>query len=276
MSQAVTCSAASLAAEEPLPGTATQGVSWLLVEVRGSWGRDAVLDTTMPAAVRATLEAFSGKVVLVRRPGRRHRTTLIRATVDEEGGTLSQQELDALDRLPDADLEAGEPAEGPIFLVCTHGRRDACCARLGVPVYDALAQHVGSERLWQSSHLGGHRFAPNLLVLPHGIQLGRIPRERAAGVVDLLARGRIPLDLYRGRTLYAPPVQAAEIVIRDSTGCDGVADLRLVAHDEDSVTFSTPIGSRVARVEERPGPVGPVSCGAEPEPTSVWLASLDG
>ena len=70
-------------------------------------------------------------------------------------------------------------------------------------------------------------------------------------------------------------MQAAEIVIRDSTGCDGVADLRLVAQDEDSVTFSTPVGARVARVEERPGPVGPVSCGAEPEPTSVWLASLD-
>jgi hypothetical protein len=276
VSQAVTCSGASLAAAEPLRGTATQGVSWLLVEVRGSWGRDAVLDTTMPAAVRATLEEFSGKVVLVRRPDRRHGATLIRATVDEEGGTLSRQELDALDRLPDADLEAGDPAEGPIFLVCTHGRRDACCARLGMPVFDALAQHVGSERLWQSSHLGGHRFAPNLLVLPHGIQLGRIPRERAAAVVQELARGRIPLDLYRGRTLYAPPVQAAEIAVRGSTGCDGVADLRLVAHDENSVTFATPVGVRVARVEERPGPVGPVSCGAEPEPTSIWLASLVG
>ena len=104
--------------------------------------------------------------------------------------------------LPGATLAGGDPVAGPIVLVCTHGRRDACCARLGLPLFDALAPHLPPERLWQSSHLGGHRFAPNVLVLPHGIQLGRIPLERAAEVAELLEDGRIPLDLYRGRTIY--------------------------------------------------------------------------
>ena len=109
--------------------------------------------------------------------------------------------------------------------------------------------------LWQSSHLGGHRFAPNVVVLPYGIQLGRIPLERAADVVDLVTAGRIPLDLYRGRTIYAPHVQAAEIAVRSLTGADGIGDLRLVAHDDDRVTFATPAGDLTVRVEQRPGPL---------------------
>ena len=276
MSSISTCSASSLAAGEPLAGTATQGARWLLVEVRGAWGRDAVADSGLTPAVRDVLQSFPGKVVLVRRPDRRRGATLIRATVDENGGTAVRQELGSLDELPGADLEAGDPvAAAPIILVCAHGRRDACCARLGLPLFDALAPYVAPERLWQSSHLGGHRFAPNVLVLPQGVQLGRIPVSRAAEVAEKLASGRIPLDLYRGRTIYAPPVQAAELCIRVGAGWDGLTDLRLVRHEGDLVTFSTPAGERAARVERRAGPELPVSCGADPEPTALWVASIE-
>jgi hypothetical protein len=275
MSSVSTCSASSLAAGEPLAGTASQGVSWLLVEFRGAWGRDAVADSGLPPVVREALSAFSGKVTLMRRPDRRQGVTLIRATVEESGGTAVRQELGSLDELPRADLEAGDPAAAPIILVCAHGRRDPCCARLGLQLFDALAVHVAPERLWQSSHLGGHRFAPNVLLLPHGIQLGRIPIDRVAEVVAKLADARIPLDFYRGRTIYAPPVQAAEVGVRSATGCDGIADLRLVAHEGDLVTFSTPAGDFTAHVEKQMGPELPVSCGAEPEPTSWWTASIE-
>lgn len=275
MSASSTCSGASLAAGEPLAGTATWGTSWLLVEVRGAWGRDAVADSGLPPTVRMALDAFPGKVILVRRPDRRRGVTVIRATIAEGGGTAVRQELDSLDELPEADLEKGGPAAGLIVLVCAHGRRDACCARLGPPLFEALASHVAPERLWQASHLGGHRFAPNVLVLPLGVQLGRIPVERAHEVVEMLARDRIPLDLYRGRTLYAPPVQAAELAVRSLTGYDGLADLRLVSYEGDLVLFSTPAGELTARVEERLGPVVPVSCGADPEPTAGWVASIE-
>ncbi len=274
MSETSTCCGSSLAAGEALAGTATQGTSWLLVEVRGAWGRDAVVDSGLPSAVRDAIDPFPGKVLLVRRPDRRRGVTVIQATVDEGGGTAVRQEFEALDELPGADLAKGDPAVGPIVLVCAHGRRDACCARLGLPLFDALASHVAPERLWQSSHLGGHRFAPNVLVLPQGVQLGRIPVERAPEVVELLANDRIPLDLYRGRTIYAPPVQAAEFAVRSFTGYDGLADLRLVSYEGDLVTFKTPADELVVRVAERSGPARPVSCGADPEPTAGWVASL--
>ncbi len=276
ITEPVTCSASSLEVGEPLAGTATVASDWLLVEARMAWGRDAVVDSGLAGDVQDALVAFSGKVLLVRRPERRGGgVTVIRARSEESGGSATRQATDSLGDLPTTDFEAGELVTGPIFLVCAHGRRDACCARLGPPLFDALNAQLLPTHLWQSSHLGGHRFAPNVVVLPYGIQLGRIPLERAADVVDLMAAGRIPLDLYRGRTIYAPHVQAAEVAVRSITGVDGVGDLRLVADDDGRVTFATPAGDLTIRVEQHPGPLLPASCGAEPEPTIAWAASLE-
>ena len=47
------------------------------------------------------------------------------------------------------------------------------CLR-GTAVFRALAGHVPEDDLWLSSHQGGHRFAANVLVLPSGMQLGRL------------------------------------------------------------------------------------------------------
>lgn len=57
------------------------------------------------------------------------------------------------------------------IIVCTHGSRDACCGTFGVPVYQHLRQLTndgGTTRVWRSSHLGGHRFAPTLIDYPGG------------------------------------------------------------------------------------------------------------
>jgi hypothetical protein len=269
------CADSSLAAREPLAGTATLGSDWLLVEARRAWGRDAVADSGLSAEVQHSLAAFPGKVLLVRRPDRRDGVSLIRARSEERGGSVMRQQIGSLDDLPGTDLEAGDGVAGPVFLVCAHGRRDACCARLGLPLFDVLNTLVEPTHLWQASHLGGHRFAPNVVVLPYGLQLGRIPIERASSVVDLVTSGRIPLDLYRGRTIYAAPVQAAEIAVRSITGADGIGDLRLVARDDDLVTFATPAGDLSVRVEQRPGPLVPASCGAEPEPTVGWAVTIE-
>lgn len=275
MTASTTCSDLSLAAGESLAGTATQGADWLLVEVRGAWGRDAIKDSGLAPTVSDQLTAHPGKVVLIRRPDRRAGGTVIRAEVREDGGRATRNEIASLEQLALADLPTGEAIAGPVFLVCTHGRRDACCARLGAPLYEALAHHVPPERLWQASHLGGHRFAPNVVVLPHGIQLGRIPLDRVGELVAAVTAGRIPLDLYRGRTIYSPMVQAAEVTARAATGCDGLDGFAFAADNGERVTFTTPLGEVTVRVEHREGPAAPASCGAEPEPTVLWVTSLE-
>ena len=275
MSVTEACSELSVGAGESLAGTATQSANWLLVEVRGAWGRDAIKDSGLAPAVRDELAEYPGKVVLIRRPDRRSGSAVIRAEVREAGGTATRNDIASPEQLVLGDLRSGDAIVGPLLLVCTHGRRDACCARLGAPLYEALVRYVAPAQLWQASHLGGHRFAPNVLVLPHGIQLGRIPPDRAREVVAALTEGRIPLDLYRGRTLYAPHIQAAEIAARGATDCDRIDALTLVADDGERVTFTTSSGDVSVRVEQRQGQSAPASCGGEPEPTVAWATSLE-
>jgi len=100
------------------------------------------------------------------------------------------------------------------YFVCTHGSRDACCGRLGVPIYQTLRRHAalsaGRLRVWRTSHIGGHRFAPTLVELPTGRYWGHLDSD----LTDLLAtRGAPPSALagaYRGRMLVAPLAQPVE------------------------------------------------------------------
>jgi hypothetical protein len=113
----------------------------------------------------------------------------------------------------------------PIYLVCTHGRHDPCCALFGRPVATALCGRAPG-RTWESSHVGGDRFGANVVVLPHGFYLGRVIPARVDEVVDSIGAGRIPLGLLRGRSTFAMPVQAAQHFVRDrqQQSSDEVAD----------------------------------------------------
>jgi (2Fe-2S) ferredoxin len=138
-----------------------------------------------------------------------------------------------------------------------------------------LASAVGVDDLWISSHQGGHRFAANVVVLPQGVQLGRVSVEEAARVVGEALDGRVPSSGYRGRTTYPPEAQAAEVAIRAASGLDGIADLRLTGIEGRRVSFRDTDGhEHVAVVETARGPVVPASCGAEPEPHAVLTARV--
>jgi Sucrase/ferredoxin-like len=253
---AMTCSASSLAAGESLAGTATRATRWLLIETPGVWGRD-VEQTELSGVVRRAVERFDGRALMIRRPDRRDGDPVaFVADVAETGGVLRR--LDALD-----DLESGQPVDGPLVLVCCHGRRDACCARTGTAVFAALAEHVPADRLWQSSHLGGHRFAANVLALPDGILLGRVTPEDAARVAHALAGGTIPLDRFRGRTFHAPEAQAADAAVRERLGLEGGGDVAVLSAEDGCVRLATPAGEIEATVSSEPGPDLVESCGAD-------------
>lgn len=258
--EAETCSASSLAAGEPLAGTATRAHRWLIVEARGAWARD-VDETELPARVRAAADGFDGRVQLIRRPDRRDgRGLAFIAESREDGGTLRR--LDSVD-----DLGNGEPIDGPMLLVCCHGRRDPCCARGGPPVFDALRAHVAPDAVWQSSHLGGHRFAANMLVLPAGILLGRVLPADVPHVVAEVAAGRIPLDHYRGRTLHPPEAQVADAAVRERFGLTGLGDVTVLSAKDGHVWLATPEGEIDATVKSRAGPPLRESCGKDPAPS---------
>lgn len=270
------CADGSEAAGEDLAGTASAASRWLVAEWRGAWGRDAVADTELPPGMQAALQAFDGKTLLVRRPDSRDPTvTVFHAETTEEGGTLRRVRVTGDPAAEEISAAAeGEVVDGPLLLVCAHGRRDPCCARRGVPVFDALATLVDPALLWQSSHQGGHRFAANVVVLPFGVQLGRLDPADAPRIPALLADGRIPLDRYRGRTLYEPWVQAAEIEVRHRHSLDGIGDLRLLDAAGGDVRFAIPGSEVAAHVESSPGPLVAASCGDEPAPSVRFDVTL--
>jgi len=280
----MSCSESSAEAFEPLAGSATQARRWLLVEVREAWGRDVVPDSSLPAAVKGRLVEWAakrggdGRVLFIRKPERRDvpTTAVFVAEVSEHSGMFARLELADIAELAEADLRPGsqrEPVTVPTLLVCTHGRRDACCARLGVPLYDALRRFVEPDALWQCSHLGGHRFAGNVLALPHGVMLGRVRPVDAPRIAAELAANTISLAHYRGRVVHEPAVQAAELAIRERLAVAHLTALRYVGPTSDGLRhgFVTPIGEVQLGVDEVEGPLVPPSCGAGPEPTTAFV-----
>jgi hypothetical protein len=113
------------------------------------------------------------------------------------------------------------------YLVCTNGARDPCCAIRGPAVAQAL-ERVRPGQVYECSHLGGHRFAANVLVLPDGLCFGRLDARSAPALAGELEAGRLPLEHLRGRTGLGAEEQAAEILIRRELGLTRLDDLRHV------------------------------------------------
>ena len=235
------CAETSRAHAESLHATASRVDTWILIEYRGLWAHHAVDGSTLSSELKAFLVAERrrlphARVLFVRRNERRSRDGLLayvaRSTQDERG--LRCLELERHDDLIGLDLAAvGEPVEHPLFLVCTHGKHDRCCAKYGRPLYEAVREQVEDGWAWQSSHVGGDRFAGNLVVLADGVYYGRVEPAEAWPVVEAALERRIHMPLYRGRSCYGFVAQAAEIAVRDATSLLGIDDVgvRSIAPD---------------------------------------------
>lgn len=215
-----TCSQLSRDAGEPLAGTAPAARAWLAIEQPGAWGRDALLESRLPRDVGAELaarcDAAGIKPLLIRRFGRADtggpRKCIL---VDRGRGVANERVVSNPAELLSVPLDDrfGDRLGTRQLLVCTNGKRDRCCARLGRRVAEALTR-ARPQQVWECSHLGGHRFAANLLVLPDGLLFGRLDADAACAIADALEAGELPLDHLRGRCGVAPPAQAAEIEAR--------------------------------------------------------------
>jgi hypothetical protein len=213
--------------------TAPPARRWLLVEQPGPWGRDALLESRFDRRVASRLAArareLGVRVQLVRRAGSRlvdsgRRWAVADTTAGVETVWWSTRESDAeLLQLP-WDGSVGTPSQEPTYLVCTHGAHDVCCAVRGRPLARALPRSGGPADVWETSHLGGDRFAANVVVLPWGFLYGQVP-EDGGGLVAEHAAGRVVLPFLRGRAGLAPAAQAAQHHARLELGLVGVHDL---------------------------------------------------
>ena len=213
--------------------------AWLLVEHPGPWPHEAA-EAGQPAPLGELVCAAAGlgiRVQMIRRPGRRRvgdvrrvfagwvagpEPWLFSGTVTASSPGLSVRDLKELAAgiVP----SFGAPAGEPVFLVCTHGKRSACCARFGAPLAQALAtRHPG--QVWETTHVGGHRFAANLVILPHGLYYGPVGVDAATAAISAYQRGAVAPGRYRGRAGQPTPVQEAEYARLAEAGSLPVAAL---------------------------------------------------
>ncbi len=100
------------------------------------------------------------------------------------------------------------------ILICTHGRHDKCCAKFGQELADKMRYHVLKQKtsieVWESSHLGGHRFAPTMLDFPTGLAYGRLTPDEIPNFLASRKEGLVYGPAYRGTVFLSELEQVAE------------------------------------------------------------------
>ncbi|MEU6600849.1 sucrase ferredoxin [Streptomyces flaveolus] len=287
------CATVSRSLDEPVSGTAATATTWLLLEQPGPWGAKALtsshLDPALGRALEAAADGTGVRIALIRRPGRHAdpgtppvrqvyaahtvpgRVWLRDATTRDPRRLLDLDfaGLGAGDRRSFDTVLGGRPHRGdPLALVCTNGKRDRCCALLGRPLATELVAS-GVRGVWEVTHLGGHRFAPTVLVLPYGYAYGRAEAHTVKEALHGVQEGRVVVEGCRGCSAWERPGQAAELAVRSAAGEYRAGVLSVVRTDDTAPGWEVTVrhaDGRRWRVTVARGtslPPRPESCGAE-------------
>ena len=249
------CSRNSLELREQVFGTASTGQVWLLLEYNGPWTHDLLADSDLPGEAKRVLAAAvdgdpDARLLFIKNDLRgKAGLSFFVAVAREQQRALYRYELDDYRDLLSIDVAglasgmAADPLhalDAPLYLVCVDGKHDKCCAKFGLPVYRELVRAAGLTA-WQSSHVGGDRFAANVVCLPSGVYYGHVEPNEVDRIVRDTAAGYIYLEKFRGRPCYGFSVQAAEyfarmagglqqldaLTVRDVSRADGLVHVRL-------------------------------------------------
>lgn len=296
------CSAATAALAEPLAGTAPTARTWVVLEQPGPWGRKALteshLDPVLGQALDVAASAHGARVALVRRAGRHpdrpypdSRRIWVASTAPGAGWllggwvadisvlggldwrALAREDADAVRR----SIPGLQPEPAPLLLVCTNGRRDVCCAIRGRDLVNRLRDRL-LGRVWETTHLSGHRFAPTAVLLPFGVTYGRLLATTAAEIFDEAVQGRFTDVNYRGRSAFSGAGQAAEAAVRAIVHPSGLDDLdvpavepvdgawRVTVTHRDGRRWAVPVTRRAV------SPARAESCGAAAKEPASFVA----
>jgi len=283
------CSDLTRAAGDDPAGSGTAFCTFLLLDYRSPWGRDAagdaVRDLLAPAAGAAVHAARALRAFAIRPVQGRRGAIPIPARAGTVGHDARLMDLATLPDEPAVTAIAsetlvGNPADGVLIAVCTNARRDRCCAVRGRPVATALHAEFG-DRVTEISHLGGHRYAATMLVLPTGYSYGFLDPVIARDVVLAALDGLVHPANVRGRADLPPAAQAADAFWRRQIGPAGVDAVRIenvrTDGDETLVTATVQGGPGRLHLHRVPGPEIPVTaCGGKPISTGRWAVERAG
>jgi len=234
------CRDISLAHNEVLSGTAGPKQLRILIQDHSPWSRQGFDNCDLPEAIKQYLKALFGtakpSIMLVRNNDQRKLRDksifIVHSDIDAPAIYHYHWQTPAdLKCLPLADAMARKIPPNyaqALYLACTNGKRDKCCAKYGMPLYKQLKLKLG-DKVWRSTHIGGDRFAANMLCLPHGLVYGRLTEHSANKAVQYYEQGKLSLEGLRGRSSYSKPEQFAESYVRNKYGVQGLNALVLKA-----------------------------------------------
>lgn len=275
---------------EPLPGTAKPGSVYVLFEWPEAWPRDvmgdAALGEELTAKLAPMLEEHDATLLLIRHPTREGRNItdhhLYLVFADE--AVTEVKHIDSPEELLELDLSGpgrngAERRERPLLLICTHAKRDRCCAVKGRPLLNELhARHPfgpGNDVVWETSHIKGHRFAPTMLLMPWAYSFGRMNIEATDAMLADASAGRYFVPGNRGRGTLGPAEQVAELAAAAEVSGARYGQFEVAAFDGGSVLVTDTAAGQAYEVQLEQRPVSGVvdSCGKAPKESAAWVAA---
>ena len=233
------CSDLARSENEQLFGTVKRIRLHIALEYASAWNRKTIESEFLPREVRQFVAQIRERIpetrfLLVRQKESKDRKpSCFLAVTQEARAALYQWQLDDYRDMLSLDVQAlldgvspMPPRAEPMFLICNHGQHDKCCAKFGNPVLEA-ARSAGGGQIWESSHVGGCRFAANLVCLPHGLVYGHLSPPDSIRAIRDHKDGKIFLPKFRGRASFSKPVQAAEYFVRREEGIEEIDALCL-------------------------------------------------
>jgi len=215
----------------PIIGNAPETRRWLFLEYRGPWGPKVVPYSSLSRGVKDYLQLLTEnipqlKVLFIKRPERKS-TQGLKLFLFDSGNTPRLAEIDLVghEDLLKVNVEAffsAEPdtftiSDKELYLICTNGKKDRCCAKFGLPFYYGLCSRF-NESVWQCSHFGGHKYAPTLMHFPSGNCYGRLKLTDIKRFSTGVVAGDNLESIFRGRTGLSKVAQAAEFYLQESLG----------------------------------------------------------
>lgn len=245
------CAEVSVALNEPMIGSAPQVGLWILLEVRDVWEPKNLESNSLPSVAQAWLndamargeaEGLMPRAQFIRH--RRRPTDPLTVMTFREGEVRRQEigdysELAAIDPFN----QQMPRSEEILYFVCTHARRDVCCSREGLPTWQRL-DTLSNGRAWQTTHLGGHRFAPNVLTFPTARSYGRVRVDEVDAFFAEIESGGVPVHFLRGNSALPPDAQACEPTILSKHGRYMSVSDTDVTYESESGIHTTPIPAK--------------------------------
>lgn len=220
-------------------GTASNVVYWLLLEYTQPWTEKVIKNNNLPSNINQYLIELlnyipNSRILFIKKHNQQPNPIhLFIVTCQNQSSYVtsfhinSYNELISLDLInkiskPDRQNYNNRPEK--LFLVCTDGKHDRCCAKYGYTIYNKLNYLVG-EQAWQCTHVGGDRFAANLVCFPHAIYYGHVEAPELEEIVHLHKSNAIYLQKFRGRACFNRYAQIGEYFTRKMSGLINICEL---------------------------------------------------